>query len=487
MAHALKRAAFVTSTWLLVIACASARSDPEAAAYRANWARPMASDPAVRSGKFDNGFSYYLLRNAGGGPTELWLDVHAGSIEEAAEQRGYASLLAQLAIAGVSSRPEQSFWRTGDGDGGGNSTLECGFDDTIYRLQSATGEESLLSLGLDSLRMIAREPPLAEADPEQVLGRWPARSETPAWLDALTPLLLQGSLYADRVPGGGLGRDQYASPDQLRQFHDAWYRPERMAVIAVGDFDPARMEAELRRRFADWRVESPALAEPTSTRPSNFGLQVTLRAEASLKSPAIRVLDVVEHRVIATKGQFRDAMAEVLARRILRHRLHRRFAGGGSALSAKMSRRSLTRDFDVLECSLSVRSGAIEPALTSLFQELGELESSGFTHDERVQAQRALVQVAERARHRQRYPNRELAEDIQDGFETGEAIRGSALNDFWVSAAQILPTLRLSELKTALSLAGPSKRRLIDISAPHAAELPGLDRVFALKAQAESR
>lgn len=487
MAHALRRTRLVTSL-LLGISCASPRSEPAVpAAYRANWARPLPSDPAVRSGKFDNGFSYYLLQNAEGGRTELWLDVHAGWVDEAADQLGYATLLGQLTMGGLSSRPElQQFWRA-SGKDALNWKVGAGFDYTIYKLRLPNGDDAVLSQALDSLHLIASDPPLARADPEQVLQRWPTHIDEPGWLNALLPILLQGSHYAESVTSGGLTRGLRVAPDQLRSFHDAWYRPERMAVIAVGDFEPARMEAELRQRFAAQRTASPAPPDPTDVRPRDFGLQATLREEGTLKSPQIRVLDVVEHRALATKGQFRDAVAEALARQMLRDRLWRRFSGRATALTAKVSRRSLTRDFDVLECSLSVRPGTIEAALPLLFQELAQLQASGFTHEDRVRAQRVVVNVIERARRRQHYPNAELAEELQDSFETGEAIAGSRVDRFWIGAEQVLPTLSLTELNAALSLAQAPKRRVIDVSAPHAAELPSLGRVFALKAQAEAR
>ena len=36
---------------------------------------------------------------------------------------------------------------------------------------------------------------------------------------------------------------------ELRAFYDAWYRPDRMVVIAIGDIDPAQIEAAIRSTF----------------------------------------------------------------------------------------------------------------------------------------------------------------------------------------------------------------------------------------------
>ena len=54
---------------------------------------------------------------------------------------------------------------------------------------------------------------------------------------------LQGSRYADRPPIGTPESIQGARRDQLVRFYHDWYRPDLMAVIAVGDFERAPIEA----------------------------------------------------------------------------------------------------------------------------------------------------------------------------------------------------------------------------------------------------
>ncbi len=51
-------------------------------------------------------------------------------------------------------------------------------------------------------------------------------------------MLLAGSRYATRLPIGTPEILQSFKHDRLMQFYRDWYRPDLMAVIAVGDFDP---------------------------------------------------------------------------------------------------------------------------------------------------------------------------------------------------------------------------------------------------------
>ena len=65
------------------------------------------------------------------------------------------------------------------------------------------------------------------------------------------------------------------TPDRLRAFYTKWYRPDRMAVIVVGDVDPAAMESMIRAEFG-------ALAKPATPAPDRI-YDVPLQAELLIK------------------------------------------------------------------------------------------------------------------------------------------------------------------------------------------------------------
>ena len=67
------------------------------------------------------------------------------------------------------------------------------------------------------------------------------------------PVLLKGSRYAERSPIGKPEIIRNANYDRLKQFYADWYRPDMMAVVVVGDFDKAAVEAQIRSRFARFR------------------------------------------------------------------------------------------------------------------------------------------------------------------------------------------------------------------------------------------
>ena len=66
----------------------------------------------------------------------------------------------------------------------------------------------------------------------------------------LFPLIFGDSRYTERSPIGLPEIIENAPVERLREFYERWYRPDLMAVIAVGDFDPEVIEAKVRQYFA---------------------------------------------------------------------------------------------------------------------------------------------------------------------------------------------------------------------------------------------
>src|SRR5690606_39336853 len=86
-----------------------------------------------------------------------------------------------------------------------------------------------------------------------VLGEWRLRALRDTAQERIANRILDvlygESRYRDRLPIGLPELLERADPAPLRRFYEAWYRPERMAVIAVGDFDAEWMERQIRERF----------------------------------------------------------------------------------------------------------------------------------------------------------------------------------------------------------------------------------------------
>ena len=145
------------------------------------------------------------------------------------------------------------------------------FDETVYMLQVPTDKPEVLRKAFEILedwaRNVSFEP--AEVDKERgvVVEEWRlGRGAGARMLDAQFPVLLKGSRYAERLPIGKKEILETFKHDRLKKFYTDWYRPNLMAVVAVGDFDKTAVEAMVKERFSG--LTNPASprgpAEPTT-------------------------------------------------------------------------------------------------------------------------------------------------------------------------------------------------------------------------------
>ena len=219
----------------------------------------MPVDPQVLTGEFENGLRYYVRRN--GRPqnrAELRLVVNAGSVLEDDDQRGLAHFVEHMAFNGTKNFPKLeivSFMESIGMRFGPSVNAFTSFDETVYMLQVPTENAEVLDRALlvleDWAQNVTFEP--AEIDKERgvIIEEWRSRRGASARLqDRQIPVLLENSKYANRLPIGTTDILQNFTHDRLTQFYKDWYRPDLMAVIAVGDFDPAVVEARIRARFA---------------------------------------------------------------------------------------------------------------------------------------------------------------------------------------------------------------------------------------------
>ena len=68
-------------------------------------------------------------------------------------------------------------------------------------------------------------------------------------LNAWLPVAFKGSRFAERIPIGTEQSIMAATPSKIHAFYNSWYRPDLQAVIAVGDFDPAVIESQIKKHF----------------------------------------------------------------------------------------------------------------------------------------------------------------------------------------------------------------------------------------------
>jgi len=445
---------------------------------------------AVRRGVLPNGLTYYVLPH--GKPekrADLWLAVNAGSTQEDDDQRGLAHFVEHMCFNGTKRFPKGDIVNYIESIGvkfGADLNAYTTFDETVYQLQVPTDDPKLVDRGFDILRDWAGDVTFdpVEVDKERgvVLEEWRlGRGFQQRLLDKLIAIVFGDSRYAKRLPIGLPEVIQKAPRDKLVRFYKDWYRPDLMAVVAVGDFgDTAAIEKEIVAKFSDLQNPAKERPRPSPGAPAAGGTRVAIETDRELPVSLVAVGNVVAHRPNATRQDFRRALSEQLYQLMLNERMQtisRRpdapFAAAGVIIQ------NLTREVDAFARFAVVKNDDAEGALRSLFAEILRVERHGFVQSELDRARAVLTRNFEQA------VTEAATRDSRD-FTT-ELVRNFLSHEFVIGAErerevanQLLPKITLDELDKLAASFGGAENRVIVLAGPDGKPLPDKAKVLAL-------
>lgn len=474
----------------------SAPVTPALPAASVDPAAPMPRDPAIASGRFANGLSWYVRDNAHPEKrAQLWLAVNAGSVLEDDDQRGLAHFVEHMCFDGTRQFPKFAITHYLEAIGmrlGPDLNAYTSFDETVYMIQVPTDKPEFVDQGLAILaewaHAVTFDPAELERERGVVIEEWRlGRGAEARMRDRQLPIVLQGSRYADRLPIGTLASLQQAKRDALVRFYHDWYRPDLMAVIAVGDFGAygrERLESKLREQFAG--LVNPAHERPRESFPvpahADTRFAIATDSEATQSRASIEVARPrPPDRLVA---DFRRELVETLYRGMLNARL------------AELARRpeppfllgvsfpgSFVRPIEVERSLATVRTGGLLPGVSALLTEVERVHRHGFSAAELERQKAAELRQAESAyAERDKAESASWADAIKTLFLEESAAPGEAFE--LALTRQLLPGIALDEVNLLASRWSSEANRVIEINAPEKPDVPvpaeaDLRQVFA--------
>jgi zinc protease len=222
-------------------------------------------DPNVKIGKLSNGLTYYIRKNEKPQQkVELRLVVNAGSILENEDQQGLAHLSEHMAFNGTTHFKKNdivSFLQSIGVAFGSDLNAYTSFDETVYILPIPTDNPGNIEKGFQILEDWAHNvtDKAEDIDAERPVVLEESRLGKGAQdriNKQIYPVLFANSLYAKRLPIGIDSIVKNAPYSALRSFYKDWYRPDLMAVIVVGDIEPAKAESLIKKYFG--QIKNPA-------------------------------------------------------------------------------------------------------------------------------------------------------------------------------------------------------------------------------------
>ena len=422
---------------------------------------PLPIDPKVRIGTLPNGIRYYIRQNSKPEKrAELRLVVNAGSILETDQQLGLAHFIEHMAFNGTTHFKKNDLVKYLESIGvrfGADLNAYTSFDETVYILPIPTDTTRIVDQAFTILEdwahgqlfdstEVANERGVVRE--EWRLGKGAGDRMLHEWL----PIALKGSLYADRLPIGNETSIMSATPARLRAFYNKWYRPDLQAVIAVGDFDPAAIEAEIKKHFS--AIPKPVNPAPRTLAavPGNKQPLIAVATDKEATSSDVEVSFKLPTEQTKTVGDYRRDLTERLYLSMFNNRLdeisqkpNAPFLGAGGSKGNFIGRTT-----DAFTLGAGVKDGEIPQGLEALLIEAKRVDEHGFLQSELDRAKENMLRGYERAyAERDKTPSSSFVQEYIDNYLTHEAIPG--IDYEYKLAQELVPTITLADVNKLAS------------------------------------
>jgi zinc protease len=438
-------------------------------------------DPAVRAGSLSNGLTYYIRANQEPpNRAELRLVVNAGSVLEDPDQRGLAHMLEHMAFNGTRSFAQQELVGYLESIGmrfGPDINAYTSFDETVYMLTLPTDTVGVLETGVRILQEWASEISLDSLEIEKergvVIEEWRLlQGANSRLMHRQFPALARNSRYADRLPIGTYESLNRFTHDALRRFYEDWYRPDLMAVVAVGDFDVDQMEGLIRRQFGD----IPRATDPRPRReysiPSHSETLISVGTDPELTTSSVSLHLKRRPTPSWDERAQRRWVIESLTSAMLVNRLNEHIQRPESPfLDVSSFQGRFVRTLSTYAVSVRTPEDAVERALQTLLTEIERAARHGFTSSELEREKIELLRVME-----QRYAEREkttsasFAADYVMHFLYGGRVREAERE--YQAYRELIPRVRLRDTNAVASDWTRHADRVLLISVPERQAAP---------------
>jgi zinc protease len=260
---------------------------------------PLANFPEIEHATLSNGLKVMFVPRTAVPTVSMNLIFDAGSAVDPVGQQGAAVLTSTVLTNGTDdldaleiSDRLQILGATLGASSGVNAT-------TV----SMTAIESRLAPSLALFADVVRNPAFRPDDFQrgraQQISVIQQANRSPG---AIANRVLSAQLYGPenpygRSPSGTEATVGALTPEQLRAYHDAWFRPDNATLVVVGDTTLAELQPQLERAFAGWRAPATAL----SARPETPALP------AAPATPRVLIVDRAGPQSIITGGRIAPA------------------------------------------------------------------------------------------------------------------------------------------------------------------------------------
>ncbi|MBT8263878.1 MAG: insulinase family protein, partial [Muriicola sp.] len=443
-------------------------------------------DPNVKIGTLPNGLTYYIRNN--GKPedkVELRLVVNAGSIMETDRQLGLAHFMEHMNFNGTKNFQKNDLIDYLQSIGvkfGADLNAYTSFDETVYILPIPSDDPEKLEQGFQIVEDWAHNTTLSEEaiDGERgvVLEELRLRLGADKRMQKVTlPKIMYGSKYAERLPIGTKENLENFTYDDVRDYYKTWYRPDLMAVIAVGDLDIATMESKIKTHFSNIeKPENPAKRESYEL-PNHEKTLIAIASDKEAAFTSVQVLykDSFEAPPIITVNDYRERLVKNLFSTLINNRLNelRNSANPPFVFGYSGYGGTFARTKNAYQSFAQTSPDGQMKALQAILEENERVKRYGFQEGEFERAKKSLLARLEKQfNDRDKLESNRIVNEYIYNYLENEPIPGIAWE--YEMTKSLLPTIQLNEIGALINGFLHDENRVIVMTGP---EKEGVDLV----------
>ncbi|MFY0627996.1 MAG: insulinase family protein [Reichenbachiella sp.] len=460
---------------------------------------PVPFHKEIKTGTLDNGLKYFIRKNPKPeNRVELRLVVNAGSILEDDDQLGLAHFTEHMAFNGSKNFAKNElvdYLQTVGVKFGAHLNAYTSFDETVYILPIPSDDEEILEKGLTILEdwsggLLFDQ---AELDKERgvVIEEWRlGQGAQMRMLQEYLPVIFKGSQYAKRLPIGT--KEVLASFDveTIKRFYNDWYRPELMAVIAVGDIDVDKMEERIKEHFSGLKSPESPRERVDFDLPDNIEPLVAITTDKEATNILFNIMFKTDAEEFVTEKQFRQSHVQNLFLNMINQRLsdlmseaNPPYLYASTYIGLPVSRKKTAFSGFSVPKPDDLKTGVV-----TLLEEIRRVQLHGFNASELKTAKLKVLEGYESAfKEKDKTESKVWADELIRHFLENESVPGIEYE--YEFAKKYIDGITVDEVNSLIGRLLTEENRVINMTAPdqEGLTLPSSDEIIEWIKETESK
>lgn len=436
-------------------------------------------DPAIRTGKLANGFTYYIRKNTEPkNRVTLYLANKVGSILEDDDQQGLAHFLEHMKFNGTKNFPKNDLVNYLQKTGvrfGADLNAYTSFDETVYQLPIPSDDPEILKNGIQIMRDWAYGATLDPVEIDKERGvvleeKRLGKGAQQRMQDKYLPMIFNNSRYSNRLPIGTEDVLKNFKPETIRKFYTDWYRPELQALIVVGDIDVNAMEQTIKSKFSDLKNPAKPRTRTNYTIPLISKNQFIAVTDPEFPVSVAQIMIKHPESKLITKSDYRNSIVRSLFNQMLGARFTELskqadppFLQAGASISGFLA------GLDIYNAYVVAKPGEMERGFKAVLTETERVKRFGFTQTELDRAKESYLSNMESAfKEKDKTPSASfvneylrhfLEQEASPGIEYEYKMANSLTSGIGLNDVNNLAKRYITDLNRDVIIMGPEKEK----------------------------